>query len=64
MNADGSRGVDMRADLGAKVPAMGWIATGLLVGGTVLLAGAVTLLVLAVRRPGGGPGQAAGVSSP
>ena len=40
---------------------MGWIAIGLLVGGTVLLAGVVALLVLAVRSPAGG--QAAGVSS-
>jgi hypothetical protein len=54
MNADGSRGVGLRADLGAKVPALGWIATGLLLGGTVMLAGAVALLVLAVRRPADG----------
>jgi Domain of unknown function (DUF4389) len=52
MNADGSRGVDVRADLGAKVPALAWIATGLLVGGLVLLAGGAALLVVAVRRPG------------
>jgi hypothetical protein len=52
MNADGSRGVDVRADLGAKVPALDWIATGLLVGGLVLLAGGTALLVVAIRRSG------------
>lgn len=42
----------MRADLGAKVPALDWIATGLLVGGLVLLAGGTALLVVAIRRSG------------
>jgi hypothetical protein len=51
MNADGSRGVDVRADVGAKVPALEWIAAGLLAGGLVLLGGAVALQVFAVRRP-------------
>jgi hypothetical protein len=51
MNADGSRGVDVRADVGAKVPALEWISLGLLVGGLVLFGGAVALLVFAVRRP-------------
>jgi hypothetical protein len=44
--------VDVRADLGAKVTALGWIATGLLLGGLVLLAGGTALLVVAVRRSG------------
>jgi hypothetical protein len=44
--------VDVRADLGAEVPALEWIATGLLVGGLVLLAGGTALLVVAVRRSG------------
>jgi hypothetical protein len=51
MNADGSRGVDVRADIGAKVPALEWISLGLLAGGLVLLGGAAALLVFAVRRP-------------
>jgi hypothetical protein len=51
MNADGSRGVHVRADVGAKVPALEWIAAGLLAGGLVLLGGAVALLRFAVRRP-------------
>jgi Domain of unknown function (DUF4389) len=51
MNADGSRGVDVRADVGAKVPALEWIAAGLLASSLVLLGGAVALLLFAVRRP-------------
>ena len=31
MNADGSRGIDIRADAGARVPALPWIAAGLLI---------------------------------
>jgi hypothetical protein len=55
MNADGSRGVDVRADVGAKAPALEWISLGLLAGGLVLLGGAVALLVFAVRRPAATP---------
>lgn len=49
MNADGKRGIDVSADLGARFPALPWIALGLLVagatfaiGGGLLIAGAVT----------------------
>jgi hypothetical protein len=50
MNADGRPGIGMRADLGAKFPALLWIAIGLLVGGALLLAGGMLLIVGAIRR--------------
>jgi hypothetical protein len=53
MNADGSRGVTARGDVGATVPALGGIAVGLLAGGAVLLAGGTLLVVLAVSRASG-----------
>jgi hypothetical protein len=50
MNADGRRGIDVRADLGARLPALLWIAVGLLVAGAVLLAGGILLVAGALRR--------------
>ena len=50
MNADGRPGVDIGADLGAKVPALPWIALGFLVVGAILMAGGVLLIVGAFRR--------------
>jgi hypothetical protein len=50
MNTDGSAGVAVRADLGAKVPALPWIGLGLLLAGVIFLAGGVVLVVGAVRR--------------
>jgi hypothetical protein len=50
MNADGRSGIDIRADLGARIPALLWISVGLLVAGGVLAAGGVLLIVGAVRR--------------
>ena len=49
MNADGSAGVAVRAELGAKVPALPWIGLGLLLAGAIFLAGGVLLVVGAVR---------------
>lgn len=49
MNADGRPGVDIGADLGARPPALAWIALGLLVAGVVFMAGGVLLIVGAVR---------------
>jgi hypothetical protein len=54
MNADGSRGVSADLQAGAKVKYLGWVATALFIGGAVLLAVAV-LLVLLGTRSGGGP---------
>jgi hypothetical protein len=50
MNADGRPGVDIRADLGARTPALPWIALGLLGGGVVFMAGGLLLIVGAIRR--------------
>jgi hypothetical protein len=49
MNASGRAGVDVRADLGARMPSVVWIALGLLVAGVVFLAGGGMLIAGAVR---------------
>jgi hypothetical protein len=49
MNADGSAGVDVQADVGAQVPVLTWVGVGLLVAGAVLLLGAAVPIALAVR---------------
>jgi hypothetical protein len=50
MNADGQAGIDVEADLGARVPALPWIALGVLVAGAIFLAGGVLLIAGAFRR--------------
>jgi hypothetical protein len=50
MNADGRPGLDVRADLGARVPSLPWIGGGLLASGAILLAGGVLLITRAIRR--------------
>ena len=50
MNADGRPGIDVGADLGARVPALPWIALGVLVAGAVFLAGGALLIAAAFRR--------------
>jgi membrane protease YdiL (CAAX protease family) len=49
MKADGEPGVDVGADLGARIPAALWIALGLFVVGTVFLIGGGLLIAGAVR---------------
>jgi hypothetical protein len=49
MNADGRPGIDVRADLGARIPAALWIAVGLLAAGAVLLAGGALVVAGAIR---------------
>ena len=50
MNADGSRPVSLQVNVAATLPALPWIAAGLLIGGIVVLIGGVLLIVIPVRR--------------
>jgi hypothetical protein len=50
MNADGRPGIAVGADLGAKVPALPWIAVGFLVAGAMFMSGGALLIVGAFRR--------------
>jgi len=50
MNADGRPGIAVGADLGAKVPALPWIALGFLSAGAIFMAGGALLVVGAFRR--------------
>jgi hypothetical protein len=52
MNADGRPGIAVRADLGARFPALPWIALGLLIAGAVFAAGGALLIAGAIRRHG------------
>src|SRR5262245_14355252 len=45
MHPDGRPGIQVGADLGARMPAVLWIAVGLLVAGAVFMAGGVLLIV-------------------
>ena len=53
MNADGSRSVGAQVYLDATFPALPWLATGLVLGGLVLLAAGVLLIVVPRRRSRG-----------
>src|SRR5947209_19199031 len=53
MNADGSRGVSADLQAGAKVKYLGWVAVALFIGGALLLAVAVLLVLLGTRGGGG-----------
>ncbi|WP_370962567.1 DUF4389 domain-containing protein [Amycolatopsis sp. cg9] len=56
MNADGSRGISVRAEAGATAPALGWIALGLLLAGAVALATGALLIGVAAHRASRRPG--------
>jgi hypothetical protein len=49
MNANARPGIGVRADLGARMPAVLWIASGLLLVGAVFLAGGGLLIAGAIR---------------
>ena len=49
MNADARPGIGVRADLGARMPAVLWIAIGLLIAGAIFLAGGGLLIAGAIR---------------
>jgi hypothetical protein len=59
MNADGTPQVAVGADLGARIPALLWIAIGLLALGAVFGVGGVLLIVGAIRRRRAGASGAA-----
>ena len=50
MNADGTRGVAAQVRVGAKVPALSSVATGMLIAGGLVLAAGGGLLYLGARR--------------
>lgn len=50
MNVDARPGIDVEADLGARLPAVLWIAVGVLILGAVLLLGGVLLITGSIRR--------------
>lgn len=54
MNADGRRGIAVGAELGARLPALVWIALGVLAAGAVLLVGGGLLIAGAFRGPRAG----------
>jgi hypothetical protein len=53
MNADARPGIDVKADLGARMPAVLWIAIGLLIAGAVFLAGGGLLIAGSIRNKKG-----------
>jgi hypothetical protein len=50
MNADVSRPVAMTVNVAATLPALPWIAAGLLIGGIIVLAGGILLIAVPLRR--------------
>jgi hypothetical protein len=52
MNADAQQGIDVGADLGARMPAMTWIAVGVLAAGGLFLVGGTLLIAGAIRGRG------------
>ena len=50
MNADGSRPVSVQVNAAATLPALPWIATGLLIGGFACLIGGALLIAIPLRR--------------
>jgi hypothetical protein len=50
MNADARPGIEVGAELGARLPALPWIAVGVLAAGAVLIAGGGLLIASAIRR--------------
>jgi hypothetical protein len=49
MNADGARPVSLQVNVAATLPALPWIAAGLLIGGVIVLAGGVLLIAVPLR---------------
>ena len=64
MNADGSRDVTADLRLGVKVDFLGWIAAGLLGGGSLFLLAGAVMMVFGLRSPGSGGGSGAAALPP
>lgn len=50
MNEDGSKGIDLTVEVGAKIPGLIWVGVGFLIGGVFALVIAGVLIYIAVRR--------------
>ena len=50
MNADGSRPVSLQVNVAATLPALPWIAAGLLIGGIIFLIGGILLIAIPLRQ--------------
>jgi hypothetical protein len=50
MNADASRPVNLQVNVAATLPALPWIAAGLLTGGIIFLAGGLLLIAIPLQR--------------
>jgi hypothetical protein len=50
MNVDGHEGMDVRADIGAKIPALPWVAGGVLAFGALLLLLGIGLSIRGIRH--------------
>src|SRR5919198_366313 len=63
MNANAQPGIGVRADLGARMPAVLWIAIGLLIAGAVFLAGGGLVIAGAIRGRRASADAGAGASA-
>ena len=63
MNVNGRPGISMGADLGAKIPALLWVAIGVLGAGAIFMAGGALLIVGALPRGGTLPSEQGGTMS-
>jgi hypothetical protein len=50
MNPTGAGGVSVTADAGATIPDLAWIAVGLFAAGVILMAGALALILVPIKR--------------
>lgn len=63
MNADRSPGVNVHADFGASLPALGWLATEFVAGGTVFALIALACIIVPVRLASASRAEALGLRS-
>ena len=64
MNADGSRPVSVQVNVAATLPALPWIATGLLIGGIIVLGAGALLIAIPARGASRRPAPAATTGAP